>query len=191
MIKNKAFTLIEVLLCVVLIMLLTSTVVFNFYTLNNRSRIVESTYQVEGLIKFAKAQAANTGRNVQLDLNEGATNIITWEPNPLEKPGEYVEFNEFSWENTDFTNYVEIKNIYSIDIDENNIVGNESTNTDLIKPIKFYPDGTCDSTKLVIISKETTNYRSIINILGYIGEVSHKVISEEDSEEKNEILLDK
>src|SRR5437016_5427835 len=56
---GQAFTLVELLLALALMLVLVSAVVFSFSTLLNGTRLEEGTGQVESLIRFARAHAAN------------------------------------------------------------------------------------------------------------------------------------
>jgi type II secretory pathway pseudopilin PulG len=60
------FTLLEILLTVGLLIALLAAVVFNFQSAQRGADLDEGTRQVEALIRFAGAQAANSGKAVQL-----------------------------------------------------------------------------------------------------------------------------
>ncbi len=81
--------------------------IFSFSTLDRNTKTLESVYQIEGLIKYTKAYSANSGKNFRLDLSEGITNRISWEPNPLNNPNQYNVFSgglvEF-----DFLDFIDI-----------------------------------------------------------------------------------
>jgi type II secretory pathway pseudopilin PulG len=67
---GAAFTLVELLLTVSLILLLAGTVIFNFGQFYRNSRLEEGTTQLETLVRFARAQAANTGRRVKIVFDQ-------------------------------------------------------------------------------------------------------------------------
>src|SRR5688572_17959539 len=92
------FTLIELLLTLVLLLVLLSAIVMNFTGLQRGVQLEEGAEQLESLIRFARAHAANTGCKVRLtfeeqvddDLTVPVGNIfVSWEPEPLERPGEF------------------------------------------------------------------------------------------------------
>ena len=100
---GRGFTLVELLLTVVLLLLLASAAVLSFSTLLSGSELEEGGAQMEGLMRFARAHAANTGKKVQLLFEEQTTdgmavplgNVrVLWEPDPIRFPGNMAELGE-------------------------------------------------------------------------------------------------
>lgn len=105
------FTLFELLLTVSLILLLAAGVIFGWDSLQRGARLEEGADQVEMLLRFARAQAATSGRMVRLKVgppepfpgSPGGTNSfaastvtevpagfqVLWEPDPLKRPGTF------------------------------------------------------------------------------------------------------
>jgi type II secretory pathway pseudopilin PulG len=67
-----AFTLLELLLTVALLMALLAAVVFNFQSAQQGADLDEGARQFEALIRFAGAQAANSGKAVQFRFGDDA-----------------------------------------------------------------------------------------------------------------------
>src|SRR5687768_10309322 len=93
---GRGFTLVELLLTVVLLMLLASAAVISFSSLLSGSELEEGAAQMEGLMRYARAHAANTGKKVQLVFEEQTSdgmivplgNVrVLWEADPLGFPG--------------------------------------------------------------------------------------------------------
>ena len=63
---KAAFTLVELLLTVVLLLLLLGAVVFNYSSLSRGARLDLGAEQLETLFRFARSQAASTGRQVRI-----------------------------------------------------------------------------------------------------------------------------
>ena len=114
-----AFTLVELLLVVVLLGLLFSAVVFSLDSLQRGAQLEEGAGQVETLLRFARARAAATGRQVRItfgnsDLTQPSattsTNqaagsptpssesgmVVEWEPDPIGAPGRFEVLREAS-----------------------------------------------------------------------------------------------
>jgi type II secretory pathway pseudopilin PulG len=114
-----AFTLVELLLVVVLLGLLFSAVVFSLDSLQRGAQLEEGAGQVETLLRFARARAAATGRQVRItfgnsDLTQPSattsTNqtagsptpssesgmVVEWEPDPIGAPGRFEILREAS-----------------------------------------------------------------------------------------------
>ena len=63
---EAAFTLVELLLTVVLLLLLLGSVVFNYSSLSRGARLDHGADQLETLFRFARSQAASSGRQVRI-----------------------------------------------------------------------------------------------------------------------------
>jgi prepilin-type N-terminal cleavage/methylation domain-containing protein len=96
---GPGFTLIELLLATVLLLLL-AAVVFNFTSLEQGARLDEGASQFESLLRYARAQATSSGRQVQVSFEqeedlEGFRVLdkvrVTWEPDPLGQPGVFAD----------------------------------------------------------------------------------------------------
>src|SRR5436309_1357262 len=95
---SDGFTLVELLLVVALTLLLASAAIFSFSTLLRGAQLEEGAGQIESLIRFARGEAANCGRKVQLVFNDEANANsnngglrVMWEPDPLGSPGDFEE----------------------------------------------------------------------------------------------------
>lgn len=106
-----AFTLVELLLTVSLVLLFAGAVVLNYGSLNGNSRLEDGVAHVETLFRYARSQAATAGRQVRIVFDAGpasptgvspaATNAepsspvpsptgcvrVLWEPDPVGAPG--------------------------------------------------------------------------------------------------------
>lgn len=127
-------------------------VIFNFSSLT-KNRSENAVVQIKTLLIFAKAESANSGKRFQINLNvndKDNKDIITWEPEPLDKPGEYQRF-DLPFFDLDFLDYVDIVR--------------ENTNN-----IQIHPDGSMNPDFFITVSKENTNdqYQFIIDIIGGI-----------------------
>ncbi len=117
---RKGFTLVELLLAVSLMLLLGGAVICSFGTLDHGARLEEGATQVELVLRYARAQAASTGRQVKVvfgedsematgqgysaatvapaasaDSNTTSSNEVSgvrvlWEADPLEAPGKFT-----------------------------------------------------------------------------------------------------
>ncbi len=106
--SSAAFTLVELLLTVGLMLGLVGAVVINFGSLDRHARLEEGASHLETLFRYARAQAGNTGRQVRIVFDSsppseaGATTStnqdqtdstsgvqILWEANPLAAPGKF------------------------------------------------------------------------------------------------------
>lgn len=108
---GPGFTLVELLLTVALLLLMVGAGVLNFGSLQRGAQLDEGATQVESLFRFARAQAASTGRTVRIVFSDdppaaGTTNApvpaslattgpqVSWETDPLGAPGQFAALRE-------------------------------------------------------------------------------------------------
>lgn len=99
---GAGFTLVELVLTVALLLLIAGAVGYGFSSSRRGAQLEEGAGQLESLFRFARAQAASTGRRVQISFAEaspaGATNAdsgaprlqMQWESDPLAQPGKFA-----------------------------------------------------------------------------------------------------
>jgi len=109
----QAFTLIELLLTVSLIVLLAGSFILSLDGLDSGARLEEGAAHLQTLFRYARGQAANTGRHLRIVFGPeaptmaaevNATNAapsltstnsgiqVLWEPDPLGAPGRFEPF---------------------------------------------------------------------------------------------------
>jgi prepilin-type N-terminal cleavage/methylation domain-containing protein len=115
---QRGYSLVELLLTMSLLLLFTGLAVVSIDTLNQRSTLNEGAIRFETLLRFARAEAAQTGKRVRIsfvqDTNEVETatqpstnqvdtttphNLVevTWEPNPASQPEVFQELPKMQW----------------------------------------------------------------------------------------------
>lgn len=100
---QAGFALIELLLVALLLLLFTGAAVTNLAPLWQGARLDEGVGQLESLLRFARAEAAQQGRRLQLQVRALADPAppgtstaprsaiaVRWEPEPLDQPGVFV-----------------------------------------------------------------------------------------------------
>ena len=200
---TPAFTLIELLLAVTLVMLLVGALVFSFSDLRDNAQLEEGTVRIEGLLRFARAHAANTGRRVQLVFDEASTNApassgcgirLTWEPDPLGQPGHFEDLSDTGWQFHGFDDFVEIEEVQLTGRETNaaareldaEILGGQKAEaglTDPFGPITFYPDGSCESAAIILASRTPERERRMsVNLEGITGCISHRLVATNEVE---------
>lgn len=206
----RAFTLIELLLAIVLVLLLAGAMVFNFSNLDQGTALEEGAARLETLIRYAQATAANTGRRVQLafPVDEGAVDAadfmgkvrVLWEPDPLGRPGEF----ELLWEaQTPAEGVNELVRIQEVGLpgatlgsgtnaapaepaEPKSAVSLDEAMSDFFMPIYFAPDGSSDSAEIVVVAVDSDQGRgryAIVRLEGITSAVSHEVVIPPDDEE--------
>ncbi len=190
---QRGFSLVELLMTTVLVGLMAGALVFSFGNLMRGAHLEEGAGRVEGLVRYARAQAANTGRKVQLvfsdvsasETNGASTSIrMTWEPDPLSQPGQFRDLWQAASQTEGLDELVRIEgvellaetNLQTISYSEP--ANDDAKKKDLVSCITFYPDGTCDSAQITLASSDPeTLDRMAVRIAGLTGTISHYLIS--------------
>jgi Tfp pilus assembly protein FimT len=193
------FTLLELLLTVSLVLMLVGAMVFNFSALLRGNQLAEGTTRLETLMRFARAQAANSGRKVQLVFSAESTNTpaastgevrATWEPDPLRQPGCFSDLNEAQFHVQEINNLVQVESVKLLDAStacpttEN--VAEEEFEDEFaelppaasMSPITFYPDGSSDSAEIIVAARSPEeDQRMAVRLVGMTGSISHQLLS--------------
>jgi hypothetical protein len=187
----------ELLLTVALVLMLISALVFNFTSLLRGNQLEEGTVRLETLMRFARAQAANSGRKVQLVFGPESTNApaastgevrATWEPDPLGQPGCFSSLCDAQWHLQDINDLVHVDSVKVLDPTATKLSTNaadelddESTNSisaTAMAPINFYPDGSSDSAEIIVSAKSAEeDQRMAVRLVGITGSISHQLLT--------------
>ena len=207
---RSGFTLVEILLTTVLLLLLLGAVVFNFSNLQRGVQLDEGATQLEALIRYARAQAASTGRRVRIafeeDVGDGLSvplgNLqVQWEPEPLNAPGIFAELPEAAGYVRSITELVNVEFVRALepDVDETATgnVATAGTGTSgatnetvwiTFPPVTFYPDGSSDSTEITLASRSKEDGRRLIlRLMGMTGSIRRKVKAAEEPTTETEV----
>ena len=200
---GQGFTLLEVLLATLLLLLLFGAVVFSFGGFQRGASLDEAALQIGGLLHFARSQAAQTGRRVQIEFTEqvdddwflalGGLRVV-WEPDPIEEPGVFKPLPEAGAYVQRISEVVMIESVRPLDVNGRELAPNlEATTTDSTvaddpelffdanasetPPINFYPDGSSDSAVLVVTSWDADDTRRIeIALRGVTGTIRRRLV---------------
>ena len=106
---NRGFTLLEILLVLVLLLLFFGAAVFEFDSMGRGASLSDGANRLESLFRFARSEAERTGRKIRIrfttpdDLaladdpllqavptSNASGPIAEWELDPLEQPGQFA-----------------------------------------------------------------------------------------------------
>ena len=193
---GDGFTLIELLLTLVLLLLLLGAVVINFTGLQSGVQLDEGAEQFESLIRYARAHAANTGCKVRLTFEEIIDEdiaiplgnvFVSWEPEPLERPGEFHPLTELSPLTDSLLGLVEVEDVRPLGAQPSlphpdPLPEGEGGVPASFAPITFYPDGSSDSAEIVLAARDLEDGRRLaLRIIGTTGTVRRHILSEADA----------
>lgn len=144
--KAAAFTLIELLLTVSLVLLLAGVVIINFSRMEQNSRLEEGATHFETLFRYARAQAASTGRRVQIVFGPEISNSgslapstnstpdsaslapgvqVLWEPDPVDAPGRFEAMPGSELLVDQVNDLVKVNEVYPPGMNSNGVSTNE------------------------------------------------------------------
>jgi prepilin-type N-terminal cleavage/methylation domain-containing protein len=185
---GRGFTLVELLLTVVLLLLLASAAVISFSSLLSGSELEEGAAQMEGLMRFARAHAANSGKKVQLVFEEKTEdgmivplgNVrVVYEADPLGFPGEMTDLSEAAMMIQSVNNLVQVEDVRSV---EGTDVAVEEEPVSFA-PITFYPDGSSDSAEIILSSRSAEEMRRMfIRVTGITGTIRRGSVATEEQD---------
>ncbi|MBI3869122.1 MAG: GspH/FimT family pseudopilin [Verrucomicrobia bacterium] len=205
---GAGFTLIELLLVVVLILLLMGASVFNFSSLQSHAGLTEGVTQFEALLRFSRAHAQTSGRNVLLRFDHanpaagtsasapsGGAGIprVLWEPDPLGQPGQYQDVFEAQFYLQNMRDQIRVARWRWGDSPERALGQPEGelettpvlTDADGFAqeppPVMFFPDGSSDSFEVDLMSQETRDSRRIrLRVDGVTGGLTRETLRSEE-----------
>ncbi len=189
---QAGFTLIELLLVVVLLVLFAGAAVMNLAPLWQGAALDEGVGQFESLLRFARAEAAQQGRRVQLQLAAAPASPeslpaaatppiqLRWEPQPLSQPGLFVENQSTAPLARSVNELVRVETVRRLDaVPATPMAGAATgdtgspapagpdsslaaTNAESWPPIMFYPDGSSDSAVILLASTDNADSRRML-----------------------------
>ncbi|HMJ65044.1 MAG TPA: prepilin-type N-terminal cleavage/methylation domain-containing protein [Candidatus Binatia bacterium] len=195
---GSGFTLIELLLTVVVVLLLLGAMVINFGGLQQGVQLDEGGEQFESLIRFARAHAANTGCRVQLTFEELVGDdefeaplgnvFVSWEPEPLDRPGEFKPLAEVSPLLESLLQLVEIDDVRPLGTAPQPglkpVGGIDAAPEEAamsFAPIMFYPDGSSDSAEVILRARSSDDNRKLaVRLVGLTGNIKRVALPEGD-----------
>jgi len=138
-----------------------------------RRRFEWSVEQLETALRMARAEAAASGRRIQLtfDAETGRPDVL-WEPSPLGEPGLFSRHAACTWRLELPGDVLQAVSCQLIGPDGMPVLtdadaGGDETDDEEFQPITFYPDGTSDSAAIKLICREDEeSFRAIVKLDG-------------------------
>lgn len=195
--SNHGFTLLEILLVLVLLLLLFGAAVFEFNSMGRGASLSGGADRLESLFRFARSEAERTGRKIrirfsaadELAQSTAAGPVAEWEADPLEQPGQFTQLPNSVHFTQVMDNLVIVESVELTDLDSQ-LSAQLSANATLpdsdsaaffefdeTPKIHFYPDGSCDSVKVRLADRNQDNSnKAIVELIGLTGTVRRDII---------------
>ena len=195
--KARAFTLLELLLVMAILISLAVVVWPDLSASRASGRLENVADQLASLMKMARSGAMSTGSKYRCVFEvDGRLAVIEQEVDPLDSPGIFEPLSAH-WARLDMgAEYiscllVEFEQWEGLLKKEETAILDEIDKVEdsyISEPIVFYPDGTCDSVTVVIGDGEGNLYTLILN--GLTGQIQMEQGRPAELEVLNDILGD-
>jgi prepilin-type N-terminal cleavage/methylation domain-containing protein len=172
-VRARAFTLLELLLVIAVLVILAGVVWPNLGAQTSAGRLAFTAHQVANLIQFGRSESMCAGKPYRFRFDPaGMRAVIEEETDPMGHPGEFEPILAH-WASVDLAE----GNIRCLAIhfdpwesklkeqEEQVLEGGEGkeATSESAGPINFYPDGTSDSATLLLGDDTGRNYTLILN----------------------------
>jgi hypothetical protein len=195
----RAYSLVELLLTTTLLLLFAGVGVVSLGPMGHGSGLDEGTLRFEAMLRFARAQAANSGKRVRVNFVQDAYQVsytgqlsrvqLTWEPNPATEPEVFQELTAAQWGVDQVNETVGVETVRIVGAEEAPPVPEEgedvaievhaSADAGLEEPvappsITFNPNGSSDSAEITLADRTTDDERRVVvQIEGFTGSITH------------------
>jgi prepilin-type N-terminal cleavage/methylation domain-containing protein len=195
--SNRGFTLLEILLVLVLLLLLFGAAVFEFNSMGRGASLSAGAERLESLFRFARSEAERTGLKIrirfsaadELTRSTAAGPVAEWEADPLQQPGQFAQLPNSVHFTRGVDDLVTVESVELTDLDSRlaaQLTGDAAlpdsgpaTGFELDEPtvINFYPDGSCDSVKVRLADRNPDNStKALVELIGLTGTVRREII---------------
>ena len=181
---GAAFTLIEILLAITVLLVLLAALVINIGGWGKSRKLLEGADRFETVIYMARADAARLGKKLRLsftgdqesdELENGGITLLL-ETDPLSAPGQFSEYAGCTWLHQLPTGMVQVNGCRLLGSSVYSRAEWTDDDDDEISPLTFYPDGSCDSAEIELASTDPADTRvMIIEVDGITGRVTSQL----------------
>jgi len=185
---KPGYTLFEIILVLSILVLLAGVTVVSLHSMFGDD-LEDAASMFTTAIRFAGAESASVGRRIRMDFPEDpaigqSSTMIMIEPDPLGQPGVFEEYTRCTW-----TRYLDDR----IRIVESRLTGESAyrvvedksfEDEDAISPVTFYPDGSSDSVRIIVMLRADDEERAaVITVDGFNGTVTSDIRTTEELQE--------
>ena len=189
LVRAAGFTLIEMLLAVAICLLLLGLGFTVLSSLGAGRALEDGAWRYEGVLRMARAEAANQGRRIRLDFDPDAgTPLITWEPDPIAQPGVFEAYTACSWLNAMPTDQVTITRCQLVGASAYQTLNLDAMNAPAagqqaaLQAVTFYPDGSCDTVEIELADASGEDVRTaVIDLDGLTGTTATTITTPTDA----------
>jgi prepilin-type N-terminal cleavage/methylation domain-containing protein len=181
---RRAFTLVEIVLVMALIVLLAGISIINWKGMLQGRVLEEGASRMETALRMARAEAANQGKRLQIVFDADGRTFLNWEPDPLGSPGVFADYAMCTWKQ--FLPADNIRVIRSAYVGSSTYrtaaadTGSGSGGADEVPmaPITFEPDGSSDSVEIRMAMTDGSEARqAVVTLDGLTGRIVTSLVT--------------
>lgn len=161
---RAGFTLVELCLVLALLVMIGSLAAVSLGAWRT-GRFAEDVDRCESLLTMLRAEAVTRARRIELGFDEAGGFAIAWEPDPLERPGQFVPYTGALWERYVPTENVLVSRcilagdgVWRAALRENLADGDDEQ----LQAIRFETDGTSDSARIELAPSDVDDPRRAV-----------------------------
>jgi type II secretory pathway pseudopilin PulG len=178
--SRAAFTLMEVVLVLCLIIVLATVAAISLSGWNREAAFEDGVSHFESALRLARAEAARLGLRLRLAFDPNGGAVILYEPRPLEAPEEFEEYAGCTWGNVLDDCAVRVSQCQLTGSSAYRPVGKNEPGRDSafasavpMDSLTFYPDGSSDSALVELKPYDDDDTRrAVIQVTGMDGGIS-------------------
>lgn len=195
--STGGFTLVETLLAASLFMLFVGAAILCLGPTSRGCDLDQGAVRLESILRFARAEAANTGRRVRVEFTQDTQTTnqpnqvrLSWEPEPLDEPQVFHDLSSAKWEVDGFGEKVNVEQVRLLDSNDDQPPSENADSTGLeddfglpsaqeSPPITFNPDGSSDSAEIVLAARNSDDARRVtVRVQGLTGAICREVTAD-------------
>lgn len=181
--RGAAFTLIEITLALVLIVIISTLVVINVPAFAAGHRFESGVSRFAAALRMMRAEAVIRGRQMRMTFDDQGQPQAMWEPDPLNAPGQFEPFTASTWTESLPRHLFRVSDVQRDTLTRSQVMnllagGGEQAQTASLAAVNFYPDGTADSATITLVPTDNQNSeQATVTLDGTTGQVHAKVIT--------------
>ena len=172
----------EVILTLCLLAVVATVAVLAVGGWRQEAAFEEGVDRFESAVRLARAEAANLGLRVRLAFGEDGAVSILFEPQPLEAPGEFVDYAGCTWRDVVDDGLYRVSRCERTGSSAWQPVSQGPIHPDAtvavpLEPLTFYPDGTCDSAVVELRpAGDDDPRRALVELGTSAGDISRRMV---------------
>lgn len=185
---RTGFTLLEVSLVIVLMLLLGAVVIVSMEGAMRQTQVDESVWRMESLVRTVRAQAAISGRRFRLRFEgDTAQPVVLIERDGLNQPNVFEPYQEWWTRQAQLEQGARVVGCELLGASSPVEVEVGSDSEKQLPSITFCPDGGCDSARIVMAATRQDKVRYYeITVNGVDGTIRSRPMEPEELEAKAE-----